>query len=61
LEGGVGWACQLYGDLIGHWKKRNAQAIEEVNPANLDRQLLRELFEKYGTKAAADKYPNGNR
>ena len=55
LEGGVGWACQLYGDLIGHWKKRNAQAIEEVNPANLDRQLLRELFEKYGTKAAADK------
>ena len=24
LEGGVGWACQLYADLIGHWKKRNA-------------------------------------
>src|SRR5713101_1304430 len=55
LEGGVGWACQLYGDLIGHWKKRNAKAIEEVNPANLDRHLLRELFEKYGPKTAADK------
>ncbi|PYO17694.1 MAG: amidohydrolase, partial [Candidatus Rokuibacteriota bacterium] len=23
LEGGVGWACSLYADLIGHWEKRN--------------------------------------
>ena len=23
LEGGVGWACNLYGDLLGHWEKRN--------------------------------------
>ncbi|HXZ87166.1 MAG TPA: amidohydrolase family protein [Candidatus Binataceae bacterium] len=55
LEGGVGWACQLYADLIGHWKKRNAGALEEVNPANLDRKLLRELFEKYEGKTAAEK------
>ena len=55
LEGGVGWACQLYGDLIGHWKKRNAKALEEVNPANLDHKLLRQLFENYAGKAAADK------
>jgi hypothetical protein len=48
LEGGVGWACGLYSDLIGHWKKRNRNALEEVNPANLDRKLLRELFERYG-------------
>lgn len=54
LEGGVGWACQLYCDLIGHWKKRNAQALAEVNPANLDRRMLRELFEKYGTRHEAD-------
>ena len=26
LEGGVGWACMLYSDLIGHWKKRNPVA-----------------------------------
>ena len=26
LEGGVGWACMLYADLIGHWEKRNRQA-----------------------------------
>ena len=49
LEGGVGWACSLYSDLIGHWKKRNRRALEEVNPANLDRALMRELFERFGS------------
>jgi predicted TIM-barrel fold metal-dependent hydrolase len=39
LEGGVGWACSLYSDLIGHWKKRNAEALDDVNPANLNREL----------------------
>jgi predicted TIM-barrel fold metal-dependent hydrolase len=48
LEGGVGWACALYADLIGHWKKRNLKALEEVNPANLDRATLLELIRRYG-------------
>jgi predicted TIM-barrel fold metal-dependent hydrolase len=47
LEGGVGWACQLYADLIGHWKKRNASALAEVDPANLDRNQLGELLREY--------------
>src|SRR5579863_3632389 len=47
LEGGVGWACQLYADLIGHWKKRNAAALAEVDPANLDRKLLGELLGEF--------------
>jgi len=55
LEGGVGWACQLYADLIGHWKKRNYEALADVNPANLDRQLLGQLFEQYAGREAADK------
>jgi predicted TIM-barrel fold metal-dependent hydrolase len=55
LEGGVGWACQLYADLIGHWKKRNYEALADVNPANLDRQLLGQLFEQYVGREAADK------
>jgi predicted TIM-barrel fold metal-dependent hydrolase len=55
LEGGVGWACSLYSDLIGHWKKRNPEALEEVNPANLDRALLVELAQRYGSKALGDK------
>ena len=54
LEGGVGWACQLYADLIGHWKKRNYAALADVNPANLDRQLLGEMLEKYAGRTAAD-------
>jgi predicted TIM-barrel fold metal-dependent hydrolase len=55
LEGGVGWACGLYGDLIGHWKKRNREALEEVNPANLNREMLMQLITEYGGKWIADK------
>lgn len=47
LEGGVGWACQLYADLIGHWEKRHLEALEEVNPKNLDRALLSQIAEQY--------------
>jgi hypothetical protein len=54
LEGGVGWACQLYADLIGHWKKRGIKGLEDVNPALLDRNQLRQLFERYGGIGAAN-------
>ena len=54
LEGGIGWACQLYADLIGHWEKRNLEALEEVNPKNLNHSLLLELAEKYGEQTMAD-------
>jgi predicted TIM-barrel fold metal-dependent hydrolase len=50
LEGGVGWACQLYADLLEHWEKRNLEALEEVNPNNLNRQLLIELAQAYGSQ-----------
>jgi predicted TIM-barrel fold metal-dependent hydrolase len=48
LEGGVGWACMLFADLIGHWDKRNRQALEKTNPANLDRAALLAFAQKYG-------------
>ena len=48
LEGGVGWGCQLFGDLIEHWEKRNAKALEYMDPRKLDRTLLMSLVEKYG-------------
>jgi len=38
----------VYNDLVGHWKARNPQALERVNPANLDRAKLAELIERYG-------------
>jgi predicted TIM-barrel fold metal-dependent hydrolase len=55
LEGGVGWACSLYNDLLGHWAKRNPRALEDINPANLDRELLVRLFEQFGRKNVLDK------
>jgi len=48
LEGGVGWACQLFGDLLEHWERRNAHALERMDPRKLDRGLLMNLVEKYG-------------
>src|SRR5207245_398256 len=64
LEGGVGWAAQLFGDLIEHWERRNAKALERMDPAKLDRELLMELVEKHGyhdmaeALRARDGYPN---
>ena len=48
LEGGVGWACNLYGDLFGHWEKRNRKFMDEhLKPTNLDTDEFRRLFEQY--------------
>src|ERR1700757_3452015 len=48
LEGGVGWASQLFGDLIEHWERRSAKALERMHPDKLDRAKLMSLVEKYG-------------
>jgi predicted TIM-barrel fold metal-dependent hydrolase len=48
LEGGVGWASQLFGDLIEHWERRNIRALENMKPEKLDKKLLMSLVEKYG-------------
>jgi hypothetical protein len=44
----------LYADLIGHWEKRNRQAIERTNPSKLDVGKLHELARKYGSPAVAE-------
>ena len=44
----MGWACNLYGDLFGHWEKRNrAFMAEHLKPTNLDTAEFRRLFEQY--------------
>jgi len=64
LEGGVAWGCQLFGDLIEHWERRNIRALEHMKPEKLDRGLLLSLVKKYGyddTAAALaerDGYPD---
>jgi len=55
LEGGVGWACSLYSDLIGHWKKRNRSGMENYDPRNLDQDLFLELHRRYGGKMVEGK------
>ncbi len=50
LEGGVGWARSLFADLIGHWEKRNRDALENYNPASIDQEMLAELSRRYGGK-----------
>src|SRR5438034_2367330 len=47
-EWGVGWASQLFGDLIEHWERRNRKALEKMDPRTLDRGMLMSLAEKYG-------------
>jgi predicted TIM-barrel fold metal-dependent hydrolase len=55
LECGVGWACGLYADMIGHWEKRNGKAMENYNPTNLNRELLVDLYRRYGGKMVEGK------
>jgi len=59
LEGGVGWACTLYADLIGHWEKRNRQAIEATNPNKLDLAALLGYAQKYGRDAVVEAVRRG--
>jgi predicted TIM-barrel fold metal-dependent hydrolase len=59
LEGGVGWACQLYADLVSHWEKRKLTGLEATNPDNLDRALLLALAERQGSPAMADAIRHG--
>ena len=41
-------ACNLYGDLFGHWEKRNRTFMDEhLKPTNLDTAEFRRLFEQY--------------
>ena len=47
LEGGVGWACTLFADIISHWEKRNKASIHHLDPARIDTALILELFGEY--------------
>jgi len=64
LEGGVGWACQLFADLIEHWERRGKAGLEYMDPKKLDRALLGQLVDKYGYQDIAaelrrrDGWPN---
>jgi hypothetical protein len=45
----VAWAATLYADLLGHWAKRNRDAVLHYDPRRLDRVQLAQLFEEFAT------------
>ena len=48
LERGSAWGASLYADILWHWETRNREFLENNNPANVDKELLLELFTRYG-------------
>jgi predicted TIM-barrel fold metal-dependent hydrolase len=46
LEGGVAWAANLFSDILGHFEKRQKDAISHYDPAELDRALLEQLLKE---------------
>jgi predicted TIM-barrel fold metal-dependent hydrolase len=62
LEGGAAWACNLLSDLLGHWHKRNRDAIGQYDPAALDRAQLDVLFAQHAegrTRERIDRLSDG--
>lgn len=54
LEGGAGWACSLYSDLVGHWEKRNVSAVRQhLDPALLDEDAFGRLAVQFGSVGPA--------
>ncbi len=54
-EGGVAWAATLLAGIVNHWQKRNIDAIQHYNPANLDLAVLGRLFAEHATGALAER------
>ena len=48
LEGGLGWASELYAGLVSHCGKRNSRSIDIYDPRHIDVELLADLFSRYG-------------
>jgi hypothetical protein len=64
LEGGVAWAAQLYADLLGHYDKRNKDAVQQFDPARFDPSSAGELFKEFATgalRAYQDRVEDGAR
>ena len=59
LECGVAWGASLVCDLKERWEKRSAEAIEQFNPAKIDRELMGSLFEQYGGEVLTGRLPEG--
>jgi len=53
LEGGVQNGVRLYADLFSRWEKRSLQGLQRTDPANLNMEEARRLFETYASPDVA--------
>jgi predicted TIM-barrel fold metal-dependent hydrolase len=54
LEGGVTWGAQLYADLLGHFEKRNRDAVGQFDPHRFDLDLAARLLDEFATGRMRD-------
>ena len=58
----MAWACNLFSDILGHYAKRNGDAIGRYDPSRLDTGALMALFDDYATgrvRQQRDRLPYG--
>ncbi len=55
LEGGVAWAAQLYADVLGHYDKRNRDAVAKFDPRRFDLDVCAALLDEFATGRIADR------
>ncbi|MCE2391504.1 MAG: amidohydrolase family protein [Proteobacteria bacterium] len=55
LEGGVAWGANLYSDILAHLEKRHAGAIEQYDPARIDRDGLEGLMREYAPESLVER------
>lgn len=47
LEGGTAWGGVLFQGIVSRWEKRNADNVRQFDSANVDLDLMQELFDRY--------------
>jgi hypothetical protein len=61
LECGVSWAHQLLLDVVGHWEKRNVDALAELDPSRVDFDAIEALVRRYGGEVFTGKTSESER
>ena len=57
LECGVGWACTLLADLVGHWEKLSLKAWEASRRRDHDLDEMRRLIREHGPPRLQERLP----
>ena len=61
-EGGVAYACNLLSDILGHWNKRNTEAVRIYDPRRFDDETFGRLFDEFADgriREMGDRMPYG--